>query len=135
MYSVKPGRGPSLMGGIGGIVVAVFGVIWTVGAMSMGAPPIFALFGLVFVGMAIAGVVYNLYNATSRNRMSTFDVTTEREEADPIADALGHGGASRQSPPSTPSKGPRKFPGDHCPFCGAKVAADFDYCPKCGKDI
>ena len=135
MYSVKPGRGPSLMGGIGGIVVAVFGVIWTVGAMSIGAPPIFALFGLLFVGMAIAGVVYNLYNATSRNRISTFDVTTHREEGDPIADALDQGAASHQSPHSPPSKGPRKFPGEHCPFCGTKVAADFDYCPKCGKDI
>ena len=135
MYSVKPGRGPSLMGGIVGIVVAVFGVIWTVRAISMGAPPFFALFGLVFVGMAIAGVVYNLYNATSRNRMSTFDVTTDHEEGDPIADALDDGGASPQSPHSPPSKGPRKFPGEHCPFCGIKVAADFDYCPKCGKDI
>jgi xanthosine utilization system XapX-like protein len=123
------------MGGICGIVVAVFGVIWTVGAMSMGAPPVFALFGLVFVGMAVAGVVYNLYNATSRNRISSFEVTTEREEGDPISDALGHGGTSPQSPENTMSKGPRKFPGDHCPFCGAKVAADFDYCPKCGKDI
>ena len=135
MYSVKPGRGPSLMGGIMGIVVAVFGVIWTVGAISMGAPAFFALFGLLFVGMSIAGVVYNLYNATSRNRISTFDVTTDREEGDPIADALGHGAASPQSSHSPPSKGPRKFPGEHCPFCGIKVAADFDYCPKCGKDI
>ncbi len=135
MYSIKPGRGPSLIGGIGGIVAAVFGVIWTVGAMAMGAPLVFALFGLLFVGIAVAGVVYNLYNATSRNRMSSFDVTTEGEERDPIADALGHGGTSRQSPENTMSKGPRKFPGDHCPLCGAEAAADFDYCPKCGKDI
>ena len=121
MYSVKPGRGPALMGGIGGIVVAVFGVVWTVGAMSMGAPPFFALFGLLFVGMAIAGVVYNFYNATSRNRLSTFDVTTDREEGDPIADALGRGGASRQSAQNDSSKGPRKFPGEHCPFCAAEL--------------
>lgn len=135
MYSIKPGRGPSLMGGIVGIVVAVFGVVWTVGAMSMGAPPFFALFGLAFVGIAIAGVVYNLYNATSRNRMSSFDVTTDREEQDPIAGALGHGEPPRKSPPKSPPAQPRKFPGDHCPFCGAKVAVDFDYCPQCGKDI
>lgn len=69
------------MGGVGGIVVAIFGVIWTIGALSMGAPPFFALFGLLFVVMAIAGVVYNFYNATSRNRMSSFDVTTDGEES------------------------------------------------------
>jgi len=135
MYSVKPGRGPSLMGGVGGVVAAVFGVIWTVGAMSMGAPPFFALFGLLFVGMAIAGVVYNFYNATSRNRMSTFDVTTDNEERDPIANALGHDREPRQSPQGGSSKGPRQFPGEHCPFCGAKAGPDFDFCPKCGKDI
>ena len=42
MYSLKPGRGPSLMGAVGGIVVAIFGVIWTFAAMSMGARPFFA---------------------------------------------------------------------------------------------
>ena len=120
MHSIKPGRGPSLMGGIVGIVVAVFGVIWTVGAWSAGAPPVFALFGLLFVGLAIAGVVYNLYNATSRNRVSSFDVTTEREEGDPMADALGHGAESRQPPQGAPPEGPRKFPGDHCPFAALR---------------
>jgi hypothetical protein len=123
------------MRGVGGIVAAVFGVIWTVGAMSMGAPPFFALFGLLFVVMAIAGVVYNFYNATSRNRMSTFDVTTDREEMDPIADALGQRGTSRESRRGNSSKGPRQFPGEHCPFCGAKAGADFSFCPTCGKDI
>lgn len=135
MYSVKPGRGPSFMGAIGGIIGALFGVIWTVGAMSIGAPPFFALFGVLFVGMAIVSAVYNFYNATSRNRMSTFDVTTNAEESDPIADALGYRDASRQSPQGGSSLGPRQFPGDHCPFCGAKAGPDFDFCPKCGKDI
>lgn len=135
MYSVKPGRGPSLMGGIGGIFMAIFGIIWTIGAASMGAPPFFALFGVVFVIMAIAGVVYNLHNATGQNRMSDFDITTDREESDPIAEALGHGRANRQTPERTSSQGKRKYPGEHCPFCGTKVESDFDFCPKCGKDI
>ncbi len=135
MYSVKPGRGPSLIGGVAGIVVAVFGVIWTIGALSMGAPQIFALYGLVFVVIAIVGVVYNFINATSRNRMSTFDVTTDGEEDDPIAKALGYGDRSRSSEQSQEPEGPRRFPGEHCPFCGAKAGPDFHYCPKCGKDI
>ena len=135
MYGVKPGRGPSLMGGIGGIAVAVFGVFWTFMAMSIGAPPFFALFGLVFVAMAIGGAVYNFYNATSPNRMSTFDITSANEEADPIARALGHDHAPESADPGQGTVGQRKFPGEFCPFCGAKVAADFEFCPKCGRDI
>ncbi|MCP4643901.1 MAG: zinc ribbon domain-containing protein, partial [bacterium] len=75
MYSVKPGRGPSMMGVVAGIAAAAFGVFWTFGAMSMGAPPFLGLFGVVFVVLAIVGVGYNLFNATSRDRMSTLDIT------------------------------------------------------------
>jgi hypothetical protein len=123
------------MGGVGGIVVAIFGIFWTITATSMHAPPFFVLFGIGFVVIAIVGAAYNFYNATNRNRMSDFDVTTDREESDPVAQALGFGNKS-QSPGQTEApKGMRRFPGEHCPFCGVKVASDFDYCPKCGKDI
>jgi len=134
MYSIKPGRGASLMGGIGGIASAVFGVIWIGVAASMGAPGSFVLFGVIFVIMAIAGTVYNFYNATQKNRMSTFDITTGSEESDPIAQAMGHG---PRGPANEQAEGgkPRKFEGDFCPFCGTKVTSEFDYCPKCGKDI
>ncbi len=135
MYSIKPGRGPSLIGGVGGLVVAVFGVVWTIGALSMGAPVFFALFGVVFVVMAIAGAVYNFSNAVNRDRMSTFDITSGNEEADPIAKALGYTDQPSRADRNEASAGPRKFPGEFCPFCGAKAGPDFDYCPKCGRDI
>ena len=83
MKSIKPGRGPSMMGGIMGIAVAVFGVIWTVIAASMGGG-LFAIFGVVFVIVAIVNTVYNFKNATGKNRYSTFDVTTDEEEPDPL---------------------------------------------------
>jgi len=134
MYSVKPGRGPSMMGVIVGIAVAIFGVIWTIGAASTGAPGGFALFGVVFVIIAIVGVIYNFYNATQKNRMSTFDITTGSEESDPIAQALGHTPDPHITEKPT-NDNPRKFKGGFCPFCGAKVNPDFDFCPKCGKDI
>lgn len=135
MYSVKPGRGPSLMGGVMGILVAVFGIVWTGGALSMGAPPFFAVFGLVFVGMAVAGALYNFYNAGSRNRMSSLDITTDREEPDPIAHAMGYDAPSHSTDEPPVSDTARKYPGDYCPFCGAKAGAEFNYCPKCGKEI
>ena len=134
MYSVKPGRGPSLMGAVGGVVVAVGGVIWIVIASSIGAPGVFVLFGVLFVFMAMAGVAYNLYNASQKNRMSTFDITTGSEESDPIAQAMGHAPPTSSHEQTGHGKA-RKYEGDFCPFCGAKASQDFDYCPKCGKDI
>jgi xanthosine utilization system XapX-like protein len=122
------------MGGVGGIVVAVFGVIWTFGALSMGAPPFMALFGVVFVLMAIGGALYNFFNATSKNRLSTFDVTTGSEESDPLADALGHT-PSAEDQQRTGSETPRCFAGGFCPFCGTKVEASYAFCPHCGKTI
>ena len=49
MKSIKRGRGPSMMNGLGSLFVSVFGVIWTIAAASMGAPWFFPLFGICFV--------------------------------------------------------------------------------------
>ena len=134
MYSIKPGRGPSLMGGIGGIIAGVFGVIWIGVAISMGASGVFVLFGVVFVMVAIGGAIYNFYNAASRNRMSTMDITTQDEESDPIAEALGHTYEAKVQP-ADEKNDVRRIQGNFCPFCGAQAQQDFDFCPKCGKDI
>lgn len=45
---------------IGGIVAAGFGIFWTVQASSMGAPGIIPVFGLVFVLIAVLGMVSSL---------------------------------------------------------------------------
>ena len=134
MHSIKPGRGPSLLGGLGGIIAIGFGIFWTIAASSIGAPGFFTMFGVIFVIAAIVITVYNFYNAASRNRMSAFDITSGNEEVDPIAKSLGF----EDKPPDAPEdKGnaPRKYPGKFCPFCGEKVTEDFDFCPGCGKDI
>ena len=67
MKSIKPGRGPSMMSGIVSIAIGIFGVIWTVGAASIGGG-LFTLFGLVFIIIAIVNAVYNFKNATNKNR-------------------------------------------------------------------
>ena len=41
MKSVKPGRGPSFMNGIGYAAAAVFGIFWMILAGGMGAPGLF----------------------------------------------------------------------------------------------
>ncbi len=66
MRSIKPGRAPSMMGGVSGIAAAVFGVIWIIFALSIGAPWFFALFGVVFIFVAIAGAIYNLKTRRAR---------------------------------------------------------------------
>jgi hypothetical protein len=94
MYSIKPGRGPSAMGAMGGIIAVIFGLFWTVGAYQMtreapfGFAAIFPLFGILFVVMGIVNVVYNLRNAGGRNRYSALDITTEKDEPDPINEAI-----------------------------------------------
>jgi DNA-directed RNA polymerase subunit RPC12/RpoP len=55
-----PGATGSL---IGAVVAGVFGVIWTIGAASMGAPWFFPLFGLVFIAAAIASGVNGMAKA------------------------------------------------------------------------
>ncbi len=83
MKSIKPGRGPSMMGGLGSIFAGVFGVIWTMAAVQMGAG-IFALFGVVFILFAVLQAVYQFKNATGENRYSEFDITEDGEEPDPL---------------------------------------------------
>ena len=115
MKSVKQGRGPSFMTGIACVAVAVFGVIWTVSASSMGAPPAFALFGLVFIGLAIAGAVYSFHSATAKNRPSVLDIVDENEEPDPLNQRFGE----------------KRF----CTYCGAALPESARFCPGCGKEL
>lgn len=57
-----PSAGGSMVGG--GIAV-VFGVIWMGFAGSMGAPTPFVLFGLVFIGVALFGMISGSTKATN----------------------------------------------------------------------
>ena len=49
MKSVKPGRGPSFMNGVGYVAAAVFGIFWMILAGGIGAPGLFVAFGAIFV--------------------------------------------------------------------------------------
>ena len=89
MRSIKPGRGPSMMSGVSGIFAALFGVFWTIIAVSMGAF-IMVPFGLIFIGIAVTQAIYNIKNATSKNRYSAFDITD-------YGDITGHYGSLTQN--------------------------------------
>lgn len=141
MYYLKPGRGPSFLGGIGAIAAGMFGIGWTAMAMSIGASPFIVLFGVLFVFLAAGMGAYHFYNATSRNRFSQWDLTTDQEESDPISNMMGYGKqihfsqdlAEGDQEEWYDSEG--QYGGEYCPFCGNKVEKQFDFCPNCGKDI
>ena len=144
MKSIKPGRGPSMLGGIAGIGVAIFGVFWTIMAVQMGAPIFFAAFGVIFVIVAISGVVYNLRNATGEKRFSTFDIVDEEEEPDPLNERFGQQARSKcsnenetrtASKQEVSEKSVTDGENNFCPYCGAPVKETYTFCRKCGRRL
>lgn len=126
MKSIKPGRGPSMMGGIGSVIAALFGVFWTVMTLRMGVP-FMAVFGILFVVMAIVQAVYNFRNATGKSRYSSFDITDSREEPDPLN--MQFGGSVLPEERKQPAAG-------YCPYCGAPVDhQNYRFCPICGEKL
>ena len=129
MKSIKPGRGPSMMGGIMSLLIGLFGVIWTVGALSIGAPIFFAGFGLIFVATAVVNAIYNFKNATGKNRYSAFDITDTNEEPDPLNELFGEKRVEAPSARQSNAVG-------YCPYCGEPIQKqDYEFCPKCGKEL
>ncbi len=129
MKSIKPGRGPSFMGGVISVALIVFGIFWTAMAASMGAPFFFPIFGVVFIAVGIAQAVYNFKNATGKNRFSSFDITDDTEEPDPLNQRFH----PRDSAQSEASGEPGAA--GYCPYCGAATASDHLFCRKCGRKI
>lgn len=124
MKSIKPGRGPSLMGGVMSILIGLLGVGWTIAAAANGGA-IFALFGIIFIVAAIMQAVYHFKNATSKNRYSDFDITDSGEETDPFNERFG----SSQNYAGTEQE--HRF----CPYCGTPVGEGYEFCSRCGKKL
>lgn len=129
MKSIKPGRRRSRYNAVGAVIGIVFGIIWTIAALSMGAPFFFPLFGLVFIGMGVYNAVYNYRNATSENRYSEFDITDENEEPDPLNERY------RAKKSEDGGGANTVHGGGFCPYCGTKAEEGYEYCRKCGKKL
>lgn len=126
MKSIKPGRGPSINSGIMSIFAGLFGVVWTIIALSMGAG-IMVPFGLIFIGIAIYQAIYNFKNAKSKNRYSVFDITDDEEEPDPLNEKYGIDKKEYELDVHEDS--------NYCPYCGNRVEDDYTYCNDCGKKL
>jgi hypothetical protein len=133
MKSIKPGRGPSALGAVGSIAVGVFGVFWTIGAASMGAPSFFVLFGVVFVGLAIIQGIFHFKNATGKNRMSLLDITDKNAEPDPLDNFFVSSDTHNLKDDEVEINGEDY---NYCPFCGNEIDEEsFVFCTKCGKQM
>lgn len=125
MKSIKPGRGPSMMGFAGSIFTAIFGVLWTILTISMDAPFIFPIFGICFIAMAIIQAIYNYKNASGRDRYSVFDIVDSEKEPDPLNIRFNSESTQNGSVSSDEIR--------YCPYCGTRIATDFAFCTQCGK--
>lgn len=127
MKSIKPGRGPSMMGGISALFAALFGVFWIIVVLQSGGG-FFAFFGVIFIAMALVQAWYNFHNASQKDRFSSFDIVDSREEMDPLDPR--YAGQDDIPVRSSDSDAPR-----FCPYCGAELQSDYLYCPECGKSF
>lgn len=137
MKSIKPGRGPSRQSMVGAIAVALFGVFWTIGAVSIGGYFMIP-FGLIFIGVAIYQAVYAYKNTTSKDRYSIVDIVDDDEESDPLNDKYGRKNGLAKSLMETMVNDSSVGNGtsvNFCPFCGNEVDKKFDFCPKCGQKL
>ena len=111
MKNRKPDTGALIVGIATSIFVVFFGIIWTVVAAQAGW--FMAIFGIFFVGFAVARLVLTLRHASGNKGASQDNSETNRY-------------AKSQTPKDTPF---------YCPSCGAKVGADFVYCGECGRKL
>lgn len=143
MKSIKPGRGRSGMEVIFGVFSVAFGVFWTVLAFAMTQGlglfgVIFPLFGVFFVVMGLIRTVYAIQNTFGENRHSEYDITEEGEEPDPFDPRNAHReDLYRDKAPGTPPYQSMSHAreGGFCPYCGAPVEADYEFCRHCGKKL
>jgi len=134
MRSIKPGRGPSAMGAMGSAASGLFGIVWTIAAINMGAPIYFALFGVIFVVLAIAQGIYHYKNATGKNRMSLVDITDNNSEPDPLDNFIHNSKSFENQTHEEQYNNVDNL--NYCPFCGNKIIdAAYNYCTNCGEDI
>ncbi len=114
------------------LVIGVpFVIFWISKAAEMKAPGFFVFFGLAVLVLLVVNIGMSFYNATSRNRISQYDITTNKEEGDPF-DRLAPPPARAEDAGSTSARGARS--GEvFCPCCGTRLDQGFKYCPRCGK--
>jgi len=121
MRNNRPDKGPLLVQMLLSIFVLVFAVFWTILAAS--GAGFMAIFGVFFIVIAIVRMVMLWRHATGRDRKD-FSVSGNEEEFDRFD-------RGTETPKGTRSNSDSAY----CPYCGAKVGADFTFCGGCGRKL
>ena len=129
MMKNKPGKG-SLVTGLIGIGVAIFGIIWTFEAYSItkdspfGSQPSIILIaaGILFVVIAILGAIRGFRNGSEEDRNE--ENLTGREAEENLVNRITQAVKENQMP--------REKSKWNCPYCGTAVHEDEAFCPACG---
>ena len=119
--SVKTGRAPSLGRGLSELFGGgLFGLLLltTTSDDNIGV----TLVAHFVIASAVVAGCYHIYNALSENRFSAQDIVAPHKETDPFDRFVM--GKQRQ-------KSSTKL---FCTHCGASIAAQYTFCPKCGKE-
>ena len=104
----------SRMGIVFSVFFILFAIFWTVMAVSMPGPsPIFVLFGILFIMLAVYRLYMSLRKTPEPPRVDTA-FRTVPDEGEPVH---------------------RVSPNGYCPYCGTPLDSDYEYCPLCGKRI
>ena len=108
--------GGSLINIVMSVFFLLFGIFWTTMAFSMGAP--IAIFGFLFIIVGIVLVVNSIRNIFRKNTPVQNQGYDGYRPVDPVI----------ERDRTSPGRG-------YCPYCGARIEGDYEYCRTCGKDL
>lgn len=122
---IRPGRGRSLAGGIGVLLVTVLGFVMltslggSMGEMppGIGMGPNIGLFAIIWLVIGLIGTGVAFYNALSPRGVALYEIEMDsREEQRLVAPTQNEAGA-------------------FCPSCGKPAAPDSRFCRHCGEPL
>ena len=118
----------------------VFMVFWTVTAVQAGAPVIFAVMGTGFLLLTVLTRIQNIRKIRQRRRDEDLYGSSAYPYDDGAETSAGEYYQDSDKPKFSGRLGDIYQYTDaegniYCPYCGVKIAHDFEYCPHCGKKL
>lgn len=124
----------------------VFMVFWTVTAVQSGAPLLFPVVGTGFLMITVLTRIQNIRKIVSRRRNEDYygssaypEEYTENTGYDKAADTWRDENGGRENNFSGQLGDIYQYTAAdgtiYCPYCGVKIAHDFEFCPHCGKKL